>query len=279
MLRIAIPNKGSLAESAADMLAEAGYAGRRDQRDLHVIDERNGVEFFYLRPRDIATYVGSGALDVGITGRDLLLDSQSEAIEIADLSFGASNFRFAGPAQTFSALSDLDGKRVATSYPVLVGNFLARHGVTVKLIPLDGAVESAVRLGVADAVADVVSTGSTLRKAGLEIFGPILLESTAVLISRDPSVAGIQTLQRRLEGVLVAQQFVLMDYDCPREILDAACAIAPGIESPTVSPLHDPNWVAVRVMVPRADRNDVMDKLYDLGARAILVSAIHAARL
>jgi ATP phosphoribosyltransferase len=279
MLRIAIPNKGSLAESAADMLAEAGYAGRRDQRDLHVIDERNGVEFFYLRPRDIATYVGSGALDVGITGRDLLLDSQSEAVEIADLSFGASTFRFAGPAQTFSALSDLDGKRVATSYPVLVGNFLARHGVTVKLIPLDGAVESAVRLGVADAVADVVSTGSTLRKAGLEIFGPILLESTAVLISRDPSVAGIQTLQRRLEGVLVAQQFVLMDYDCPREILDAACAIAPGIESPTVSPLHDPNWVAVRVMVPRADRNDVMDKLYDLGARAILVSAIHAARL
>ncbi|CAB4556729.1 unannotated protein [freshwater metagenome] len=279
MLRIAIPNKGSLAESAADMLAEAGYAGRRDQRDLHVIDERNGVEFFYLRPRDIATYVGSGALDVGITGRDLLLDSQSEAVEIADLSFGASTFRFAGPAQTFSAPSDLDGKRVATSYPVLVGNFLARHGVTVKLIPLDGAVESAVRLGVADAVADVVSTGSTLRKAGLEIFGPVLLESTAVLISRDASIAGIQTLQRRLEGVLVAQQFVLMDYDCPREILDAACAIAPGIESPTVSPLHDPNWVAVRVMVPRADRNDVMDKLYDLGARAILVSAIHAARL
>ncbi len=279
MLRIAIPNKGSLAESAADMLAEAGYAGRRDQRDLHVIDERNGVEFFYLRPRDIATYVGSGALDVGITGRDLLLDSQSEAVEIADLSFGASTFRFAGPAQTFSAPSDLDGKRVATSYPVLVGNFLARHGVAVKLIPLDGAVESAVRLGVADAVADVVSTGSTLRKAGLEIFGPVLLESTAVLISRDASIAGIQTLQRRLEGVLVAQQFVLMDYDCPREILDAACAIAPGIESPTVSPLHDPNWVAVRVMVPRADRNDVMDKLYDLGARAILVSAIHAARL
>jgi ATP phosphoribosyltransferase len=279
MLRIAIPNKGSLAETAAEMLAEAGYAGRRDQRDLHVIDERNGVEFFCLRPRDIATYVGSGALDVGITGRDLLLDSQSEAVEIADLSFGASTFRFAGPAQTFSALSDLDGKRVATSYPVLVGSFLARHGVTVKLIPLDGAVESAVRLGVADAVADVVSTGSTLRKAGLEIFGPVLLESTAVLISRDASIAGIQTLQRRLEGVLVAQQFVLMDYDCPREILDAACAIAPGIESPTVSPLHDPNWVAVRVMVPRADRNDVMDKLYDLGARAILVSAIHAARL
>ena len=279
MLRIAIPNKGSLAETAAEMLAEAGYSGRRDLRDLHVVDIRNDVEFFYLRPRDIATYVGSGALDVGITGRDLLLDSQSEAVEIFDLTFGASTFRFAGPPQKFSALSDLDGKRVATSYPGLVESFLSDHGVSATLIHLDGAVESAVRLGVADAVADVVSTGSTLRKAGLEIFGPVLLESSAVLISRDAAIPGTSTLQRRLQGVLVAQQFVLMDYDCPRQILEEACAIAPGIESPTVSPLHDPEWVAVRVMVPRADRNDVMDKLYDLGARAILVSAIHAARL
>jgi ATP phosphoribosyltransferase len=279
MLRIAVPNKGSLAEPAADMLAEAGYIGRRDPRDLHVVDERNNAEFFYLRPRDIATYVGSGALDVGITGRDLLLDSASAATEIADLSFGESTFRFAGPTGTFSALADLEGRRVATSYPGLVARFLETHGVSVQLIQLDGAVESAVRLGVADAVADVVSTGSTLRKAGLQVFGPVILESSAVLISANRDVPGISTLERRLQGVLVAQQFVLMDYDCPRDLLDAACAIAAGIESPTVSPLHDPNWVAVRVMVPRAERNEVMDRLYDLGARAILVSAIHAARL
>ena len=279
MLRIAVPNKGSLAEPAADMLAEAGYIGRRDPRDLHVVDERNNAEFFYLRPRDIATYVGSGALDVGFTGRDLLLDSASAATEIADLSFGESTFRFAGPTGTFTSLAELEGRRVATSYPGLVARFLDTHGVSVQLIQLDGAVESAVRLGVADAVADVVSTGSTLRKAGLQVFGPIILESSAVLISANPYVPGISTLERRLQGVLVAQQFVLMDYDCPRELLEAACAIAPGIESPTVSPLHDPNWVAVRVMVPRADRNEVMDRLYDLGARAILVSAIHAARL
>jgi ATP phosphoribosyltransferase len=279
MLRIAVPNKGSLAEPAADMLAEAGYVGRRDPRDLHVVDERNSAEFFYLRPRDIATYVGSGALDVGITGRDLLLDSASAATEIADLAFGDSTFRFAGPTGEFSMLAELEGRRVATSYPGLVARFLETHGVTVKLISLDGAVESAVRLGVADAVADVVSTGSTLRKAGLQVFGPVLLESSAVLITANPEMPGISTLERRLQGVLVAQQFVLMDYDCPRELLDAACSIAPGIESPTVSPLHDPNWVAVRVMVPRADRNEVMDRLYELGARAILVSAIHAARL
>lgn len=279
MLRIAVPNKGSLADTASEMLSEAGYSGRKDPRDLHFVDGRNSVEFFYLRPRDIATYVGSGALDVGITGRDLLLDSHSQAKEIAELSFGDSTFRFAGPAGVFADLSDLSGKRVATSYPGLVGSFLAQSGIQTHLVKLDGAVESAVRLGVADAVADVVSTGSTLKKAGLEIFGPVILQSTAVLISADESIEGISTLMRRLQGVLVAKQYVLMDYDVPKSLLDQACIIAPGIESPTVSPLHDPDWVAVRVMVPSVDRNDIMDKLYDLGARAILVSAIHAARL
>jgi ATP phosphoribosyltransferase len=261
------------------MLFEAGYTGRRDPRDLVVADPRNGVEFFYLRPRDIATYVGSGALDVGITGRDLLLDSHSSATEIASLDFGSSTFRFAGPAGRFESLADLNGVRVATSYPGLVGSFLAEHDVEVALVTLDGAVESAVQLGVADAVADVVSTGSTLRKAGLEIFGPVILESTAVLISSAEEKPGVATLLRRLQGVLVARQYVLMDYDITRAQLDAACVLAPGIESPTVSSLHDPDWVAVRVMVPRGDMNNIMDELYSLGARAILVSSIHNARL
>jgi ATP phosphoribosyltransferase len=279
MLRIAIPNKGSLSEIAADMLVEAGYTGRRDPRALSVRDERNGVEFFYLRPRDIATYVGSGALDVGITGRDLLLDSGSAASEIASLDFGESTFRFAGPPGAFADLADLAGVRIATSYPGLVEGFLAQHGVQATLVRLDGAVESAVRLGVADAVADVVSTGSTLRAQGLEIFGPVILNSTAVLISANPDVPGISTLQRRLQGVLVARQYVLIDYDVRVADLEAATRVTPGIESPTVSPLHDPEWVAVRAMVPRADTNQVMDELYEVGARAILVSAIHAARI
>lgn len=280
MLRIAVPNKGSLAETASQMLWEAGYTGRRDPRDLHIADPRNGVEFFYLRPRDIATYVGSGALDVGITGRDLLLDSGSDAAEIAPLGFGDSTFRFAGPAGAFAELADLDGVRVATSYPGLVGGFLAGHGVTPgRLVKLDGAVESAVRLGVADAVADVVSTGSTLRQAGLEIFGPVILDSEAVLIGSGVDKPGASTLLRRLQGVLVARQYVLLDYDVPIEHLERATAAAPGFESPTVSPLQDPEWVAVRVMIPRVDMNHVMDELYSLGARAILVSAIHAARL
>lgn len=279
MLKIAVPNKGSLSETAAEMLFEAGYAGRRDPRALTVSDPRNDVEFFYLRPRDIATYVGSGALDVGITGRDLLLDSASTAIEIASLDFGESTFRFAGVPGKFTSLADLEGVRVATSYPGLVGAFLERNGVTASLVGLDGAVESAVKLGVADAVADVVSTGSTLRAQGLEIFGPVILDSTAVLISARADIPGVATLQRRLQGVLVARQFVLIDYDVPVVLLEAATQVTPGIESPTISPLHDPEWVAVRAMVPRADTNHVMDELYAIGARAILVSSIHAARI
>ncbi|PJJ63148.1 ATP phosphoribosyltransferase [Compostimonas suwonensis] len=279
MLRIAVPNKGSLSETAAQMLLEAGYSGRRDPKELHHSDPRNDVEFFYLRPRDIATYVGSGALDVGITGRDLLLDSGSSAVETASLGFGRSTFRFAGPAGEFSELADMAGLRVATSYPGLVGDFLAEAGVSVALIKLDGAVESAVRLGVADVIADVVETGTTLRNAGLEVFGPVILQSNAVLVSSPEEKPGVATLLRRLQGVLVAREYVLMDYDCPVAILDEATALVPGFESPTVSPLHDPEWVAVRVMVPRTETNLVMDRLYDLGARAILVSSIHAARL
>jgi ATP phosphoribosyltransferase len=280
MLRIAVPNKGSLAETASEMLSEAGYTGRRDPKDLHIIDPQNEVEFFYLRPKDIATYVGSGALDVGITGRDLLLDARMPgAREIEALGFAGSTFRFAAPTGTFHDLDDLEGKRIATSYPGLVDSFLDERGIAVDLVPLDGAVESAVRLGVADAVADVVETGTTLRQAGLEVFGPPILRSEAVLIAGPSDVRGTDTLLRRLRGVLVARQYVLIDYDLPAELVDQAVAIAPGIESPTISPLRDPAWVAVRVMSPRKTANQVMDALYALGARAILVTAIHNARL
>jgi ATP phosphoribosyltransferase len=277
-LRIAVPNKGTLSETAVEMLVEAGYQGRRDVRALTVPDPRNNAEFFYLRPRDIATYVGSGALDVGITGRDLLLDSDTDALEVQALGFGHSTFRFAAPDH-ITEITQLAGLRVATSYPGLVGDFLARGGVTAEIVSLDGAVESAVRLGVADAVADVVSTGATLKAQGLSIFGPVILESEAVLISKKPDMPGIETLRRRLHGVWVAKQYVLMDYDLPRALLEQASVITPGLESPTVSPLRDPEWVAVRAMVLRDEANQVMDKLYDLGARAILVSAIHAARI
>lgn len=279
MLKVAIPNKGILSETAIVMLKDAGYAVRRDSKDLHIVDEQNNVEFFYLRPRDIATYVGSGSLDAGLTGLDLLLDSRSKAEVVADLGFGGSTFRFAGPTGAFKQLSDLQGKRLATAYPQLVEDFLTQSGIDVEIVQLDGAVEVAVRLGVADAVADVVSTGNTLRQAGLAIFGPIILESSARLIAAPGKKAESSRILSRLTGVLVAREYVIFDYDCPVHLVDAASAITPGIESPTVSPLRDEEWVAVRALVKSSETNQKMDELYELGARAILVSAIHAARI
>jgi ATP phosphoribosyltransferase len=279
LLRVAVPNKGILSESAILMLKEAGYTVRRDPKDLHVVDQAHGIEFFYLRPRDIATYVGAGSLDVGFTGLDLLLDSRSKAESVADLGFGGSTFRFAGPVGAFKTLKDLAGKRVATAYPHLVEDFLKAEGVEVELVQLDGAVEVAVRLGVADAVADVVSTGNTLRQAGLEIFGPVILESSAQLIVAPNRKADHMQLLRRMQGVLVAREYVIFDYDCPAELVAQASAITPGIESPTISPMRDTDWVAVRSLVLANEINAKMDELYELGARAILVSAIHAARI
>ncbi|MBW3086062.1 ATP phosphoribosyltransferase [Austwickia sp. TVS 96-490-7B] len=281
MLRIAVPNKGSLSESATTMLKEAGYAVRRDSKELVLTDADNDIEFFYLRPRDIALYVGSGTLDGGITGRDLLLDSGSDAVETMALGFARSTFRFAGRDGAASSITDLAGSRIATSYAGLVRSHLAEHGVDASVVRLDGAVETSIMLGVADVIADVVQTGTTLRNQGLAVFGDAILTSEAVLIAR-PDTAhdpALKVLQRRLHGVITARDYVMVDYDVRVELVEQACAITPGLESPTVSPLHDKGYVAVRAMVPRRGMNKVMDDLYLLGARAILVTDIAACRL
>ena len=280
-LRVAVPNKGSLAEPAALMLREAGYRQRQDGRELVLQDPDNGVEFFYLRPRDIAVYVGAGTLDVGITGRDLLRDAGAPASELLPLGFADASFRFAARPGTVQSVADLSGLRVATSYPGLVSAHLAENGVQAEVIRLDGAVETAVRLGVADVIADVVSTGTTLRQAGLELVGEPILVSEAVLVrgSATSSTPTLEVFLRRLQGVLVARRYVMMDYDIPAGQVDAACRLTPGIESPTVSPLHREGWYAVRAMVPRDGAQRVMDELWEIGARGILVTDIHACRL
>jgi ATP phosphoribosyltransferase len=281
MLKVAVPNKGSLSESAAQLLAEAGYRQRKDSRELMLTDPGNGVEFFYLRPRDIAVYVGEGTLEIGITGRDLLLDSGAAAREVRALGFGDSRFRLAAPPGMIAGIEDLKGKRIATSYAGIMTAFLAERGIEAHVIRLDGAVESAVRLGVADVVADVVSTGTTLRQAGLEIVAESILDSEAVLITRAgaPEPAGLEVFLRRIQGVLVARSYVMMDYDIRVERVEEACALTPGIESPTVSPLHREGWVAVRSMVLRDQAQQIMDDLWEIGARGILVTDIHACRL
>jgi ATP phosphoribosyltransferase len=280
LLRIAVPNKGSLSQSAIEILREAGYRQRDDSKQLTLIDTENGVEFFYLRPRDIALYVGEGTLDVGITGRDLLRDSGAKAEEVTGLGFGRSRFRFAGPAGSFTELSQLAGTRIATSYVGVVRAFLEERGIEASVVRLDGAVETSIQLGVADVVADVVETGSTLRQAGLETFGETILESEAVLVTRSGAVpSGFEVFKRRVDGVLVARSYVMMDYDIESANVDAAVALTPGIEGPTIAPLHRDGWVAVRAMVPRAGAQRLMDELFDLGARGILLTDIHACRL
>ena len=280
-LKIALPNKGSLSEAAAQILREAGYRQRTEDRDLSLIDSENDVEFYYLRPRDIAIYVGNGELNLGITGRDLLLDSGAKAKVILDLDFGKSTFRFAAPASSKLSLSNLAGKRIATAYPNLLSNYLTEQKISATIVELDGAVESAIALGVADVIADVVSTGGTLRAANLESFGEAITKSEAVLIQGSSKVdqEAVDTLVRRLSGVVIARQYVLVDYDVLKKDVDKACAITPGIESPTISPLQNSEWVAVRAMVLRKDVNTAMDKLWQLGAKGILVSNINSCRL
>ena len=274
MLRIAMPNKGMLSEPAWNMLAEAGYRLRSNPRQLVVEDPDNDVELFYLRPLDIAVYVGRGTIDVGITGHDLLVNSGTDAEE---------HMRFAAPNDSpITKLEDIEGKRVATTFDKLVHDYLVEHGINAETVHLDGAVESSVQLGVADLIADVVSTGTTLRNAGLRIFAEPLMHSEAVLI-RSPRLEAdderLTILSRRLQGVLTAQRNVLMDYDIPVEKVSAAVDITPGFESPTISPLHDKQWAAVRVVVPKAKVNQLMDQLYEVGARGIIVTALQASRM
>ena len=285
MLRIAVPNKGALSEPAAELLHEAGYRRRSTAKELVLVDEANSVELFFLRPRDIAVYVGSGTVDVGITGQDMLADSRTAADVLLELGFARSTFRFAAPADQTRSVAELEGARIATSYENLVEDHLRQQGITASVVHLDGAVESSIRLGVADVIADVVETGSTLRQAGLATFGDPIMTSQAVLFSRpglevdEATAHTLGVMIRRLRGVLVAREYVLLDYDIPTDLVEKAVEVTPGFESPTISPLHGRDWCAVRSMVSRKDTNTVMDDLYEIGARAILVTAIQACRI
>lgn len=283
MLRIAIPNKGSLSAPASEMLREAGYRQRSEAKELVVEDPENGVEFFFLRPRDIAVYVGSGRLDIGITGRDLLIDSGAAAEEILTLGFAPSSFHFAGAPGIAETVHDLAGKTIATSFVGIVEKYLAEHGVSAAgIVHLDGAVETSLRLSVADVIADVVETGTTLRNLGLTTIGEPIMESEAIVIrpaGARPAQEPERRFLRRLDSVLIARRYVLMDYDIRTSDVERAITLTPGLESPTVSPLHREGWVAVRAMVPADQAQTIMDKLESVGAHAILITQIHACRM
>ena len=282
MLRIALPNKGSLAEGAAALVAEAGYSCGRSGKELSKTDAANDVEFFFLRPRDIATYVSRGVIELGITGRDLNEDASAPAREVLALGFGRSAFRYAVPRGSSLTPDGLAGKRIACSYRNIVERDLARRGVSATVVRVDGAVEISIRLGVADAVADVVESGSTLRQAGLEPVGEPVMLSEAVVVARDAAAEALPAAQiflRRVRGIVVARAYEMVEYDIPRAALEQAVVLTPGIESPTVAPLNDPDWVAVKALCLKNGLAETMDKLEAIGAKGIVAMPIRAARI
>ena len=282
MLQMAIPNKGALSEDAVRLLQEAGYRCSRSGRELIVRDQANEIDFVFLRPRDIALYVGNGVLDLGLTGRDLEMDSGAAVTEVMPLEFGRSRFCFAVPKDSGLTVEKLDGLRIATSYPELLRQNLEKFGLKCPIVKLDGAVEISIRLGVADAIADVVESGATLKEAGLAVIGEPMLHSEAVLVSRSAELADrpeVHKLVARIKGILVARTYAMIEYDIPRASVEAACRITPGIEAPTVSPLSNPDWVAVKAMVLCKQCNGIMDELYEIGARGIIVTDIRSCRL
>lgn len=282
MLQMAIPNKGALSEDAVRLLQEAGYRCTRSGRELIVRDQTNEIDFVFLRPRDIALYVGNGVLDLGITGRDLEMDSGAAVTEVMPLEFGRSRFCFAVPKDSGLTVEKLNGLRIATSYPELLRQNLEKFGLKCPIVKLDGAVEISIRLGVADAIADVVESGATLKEAGLAVIGEPMLHSEAVLVSRSAELADrpeVHKLVARIKGILVARTYAMIEYDIPRASVEAACRITPGIEAPTVSPLSNPDWVAVKAMVLCKQCNGIMDELYEIGARGIIVTDIRSCRL
>ncbi len=282
MLKIAIPNKGALSEKSVALVKEAGYKCKRSGRELVVRDNVNNIEFFYLRPRDIAVYVSNGIVDMGVTGRDLAIDSKATYEELLPLNFGNSRFFYAVPKDGGLTPEKFDGKRIATSYPTIVSNELESRGISAEVVELDGAVEISIELGVADAIADVVESGRTLVEAGLTTIGDPIMHSEAILVARSQDITEkdqVKTFLKRLNGILLARQYVVVEYDCPKTVLEAATKLTPGIESPTISPLNEEGWVAVKAMVKQKGINELIDELAALGTKGIFVSEIKTCRI
>jgi ATP phosphoribosyltransferase len=279
MMKIALPNKGQLFEHTIQIISACGYRVSKSLRSLSAIDHDNDVEFYFLRPGDIPIYVANGILDAGITGKDFVAEKGLDAVCLYDLNYGHSRLCAAAPAdQALTSLEQLRGKRIATSFPNLTLRCFPERNLIVQL---EGAVEISVKLGIADAVVDLVETGSTLVQAGLSIVGEPLFQSSAALFAHPgrEEQAGLVTLRNRLEGRVLAQEYLMVEYDCPTNILTAACEITPGIESPTVMSLAKAGWSSVKSMVRRRESQRVMDDLARLGCRGILLSALESVRI
>ncbi len=280
-LRIGVPSKGRLADLSAELLQQAGLSFRRQQRSLFARCKEMPVEITFLRTDDIPVLCAEGAIDLGITGSDLVAESQAQVETVLELGVGHCRLALCVPEdRPAESVRELGGTRVATSFPHLTEAFFRQQGVQVHLVPLSGSVEVMITLGVADAIVDLVETGSTLAANRLRVLEEIGQYQTVLIqYPGTPHVELARRIARRLEGVVIARSYSLLEYNIPREKLPQAEKITPGFHSPTVSALEDPNWCAVRVMVRRGEVLQIMEQLEQLGATAILETQIVNCRL
>lgn len=280
-MRIGVPSKGRLADTAGDLLHAAGLSFRRQERSLFARCREMPVDVTFLRADDIPVLCAEGAIDLGITGSDLVQETGAELEERLRLGVGKCRLVLCVPDDTpVRAVSELAGKRIATSFPRTTATFLKEHNSDAHLVSVTGSVEIMVALGVADAVVDLTETGSTLAANRLTIVAEIS-RSEAVLVQNQKLEHSelADRIVRRLEGVVIARGYSLLEYNIPCDKLAQAERITPGFSSPTISSLEDANWRAVRVMVKRSEVVRVMDQLEHLGATAILETDIRNCRL
>ena len=280
-LRIGLPSKGRLADQAGELLKQAGLSFRRQPRSLFALVGELPIEVTFLRTDDIPVLCAEGAIDMGITGSDLVAESGVDVITRLDLGVGKCRLAMCVPIESSITTPDqLAGRRIATSFPRVTGAFLREHATDVHLVALSGSVEIMVTLGVADAIVDLVETGSTLAANRLRVLGEIGRYETVLIQNHDPRDADMANrVVRRVEGVVIARGYSLLEYNIPRMKLAQAEQIAPGFNSPTVNSLEDPDWCAVQVMVRRSDAIRIMEQLEEMGASAILETPINNCRL
>ena len=280
-LRIGLPSKGRLSEIAIELLSQAGLSFRRQSRGLFARVSGLPIDLVFLRTDDIPTLCAEGAIDMGITGSDLVEEAAVDIEVRMKLGVGRCRLAICVPDDaSLRSAADLSKARIATSFPNITERYLAQHGASAHLVSLSGSVEVMIQLGIADAIVDLVETGSTLAANRLRILDEIdSYETVLIQNSRCSDPLTADRVVRRLEGVVIARDYSLLEYNVPRSKLAEAEAITPGFNSPTVNALEDANWCSVRVMVKRHDVIEAMERLESLGASAIIETPISNCRL
>jgi ATP phosphoribosyltransferase len=281
LLRIGVPSKGRLAEISAQLLNEAGLTFRRPERSLFARCRDMPVEITFLRTDDIPVLCAEGAIDLGVTGADLVAESGADLVHRLDLGIGSCRLALCvAEDSTVADARQLAGQRIATSFPRITRDWLAKRGVEAHFVELSGSVEIMIQLEVADAIVDLVETGSTLAANRLRVLDEIGRYETVLVQNHkvaDPATA--DRIVRRLEGIVIARSYSLLEYNIPRARLRDAEKITPGFKSPTVSALEDADWCAVRAMVKRGEAHAIMERLEAIGASAIIETDISNCRL